>query len=257
MLQHKWAIQVASSYSWFESLVDRHNPVDVGFLVDTYDAQPNQYAIVSHHFDDSEDPKDVIDRATALVSLLEGALYLQQASFAGLHTGNLIALDAEHRSVFADGSVLADPFSAEWSAGAIPTAYGELRLPTERMLFMARTDDLTRDMLRFLGVNGPTWIALYVLKDYMKRGGWDEALVAKAAGVSEKEVERFRRTANNPAAIGPFARHGEQGHQPPPIPMTLQDARDLILTAAGKFLDERAGTLKVVEDYVARKSSRN
>ena len=35
----KWAIQVAGNYSWFESLVDRHNGVDLGFMVDTYDAQ--------------------------------------------------------------------------------------------------------------------------------------------------------------------------------------------------------------------------
>jgi hypothetical protein len=91
----------------------------------------------------------------------------------------------------------------------------------------------------------------------MKRGGWDEALVAKAADVSEKEVERFRHTANNPAAIGPFARHGEQGRQPPRIPMTLQDARNLILPAVGKFLDERAKMLKVVEGYIAQRSFRS
>lgn len=38
---HKRARQVAGDYSWLESLVDRHNGVDLGFMVDTYDAQPN------------------------------------------------------------------------------------------------------------------------------------------------------------------------------------------------------------------------
>lgn len=256
MTKHKWAIQIASNYSWFESMVDRHNAVDVGFLVDTYDAQPNQYAIVSHHLDDLGTPNEVIDRAMALISLLDGALFLQHGEYAGMHTAGLVDLDSGHRYPFADGSVLVAPFSAKWSAAAIPASYGDLRLPAERMLFMARTDDLTCDMLRFLGVNGPTWITLYALKDYMKRGGWDEARVANAAGVPEKEVERFRRTANNPASIGPFARHGEQGHRPPPVPMTLQDARGLILTATGKFLDARAKTLKVVEAYNAKRPSR-
>ena len=255
-MKHKWAVQVASNYSWFESLVDRHNPIDVGFLVDTYDAQPNQYAIVSHHLDDLTDEREVIDRATSLISLLDGALYLQQGHYAGMHTNDLVDLDTERRSVFADGSVLADPFSTKWSVARIPESYGQLRLPTERMLFMARTDDLTRDMLRFLGVNGPTWITLYALKDYMKRGGWDEDKVAAAAGVPEGEVVRFRRTANNPAAVGPFARHGEQGHEPPKVPMELADARKIILSSTGQFLDERAKTLKVAEAYADQQISR-
>ena len=256
MMKHRWAIQIAGNYSWFESMTDRHNAVDVGFLVDTYDAQPNQYAIVSHHLDDLSTPDEVIDRATALISLLDGALFIQHGEYPGMHPANLVNLDTEHRFQFADGSVLAAPFSAKWSAAEIPASYGDLHLPTERMLFMARADDLTREILRFLGVNGPSWITLYALKDYMKRGGWNEARVANAAGVLEKDVELFRRTANNPASIGPFARHGEQGHQPPPVPMTLQNARSLILTATGKFLDERARTLKVVEDYRTKSSSR-
>ncbi|WP_326522957.1 hypothetical protein [Sphingomonas sp.] len=255
-MKHKWAIQVASNYSWFESLVDRHNPVDVGFLVDTYDAQPNQYAIVSHHLDDLTDEREVIDRATALVSLLDGALHLQQSHYAGMHTIDLVDLDTEYRSSFADGSVLADPFSSKWSMAQIPQSYGQLRLPTERMLFMARTDELTRDMLRFLGVNGPTWITLYALKDYMKRGGWDENMVATAAGVPDNEVVRFRRTANNPAAVGPFARHGEQGHEPPKVPMALGEASKLILSATGKFLDQRAKTLKVAGAYIAQQTAK-
>jgi len=118
---------------------------------------------------------------------------------------------------------------------------------------MSRTDELTRGMLRFLGVNGPTWITLYALKDFMKRGGMDEPKLALAAGVSLDEVKRFRHTANNPASIGPFARHGPQGHKPPAVPMTLPEAKRIILTAAGKFLDQRAKDLKIVQSYLAAK----
>ena len=165
-------------------------------MVDTYDAQPNQYAIVSHHLDELAEERDVIDRGTALVSLLDGALYLQQGHYAGIHTIDLVHLDTGRRTIFADGSVLADPFSKKWTDARIPGYYGDGLDPTARMLFMARSDELTRDMLRFLGVNGPTWIALYALKDYMRRGGWDEDKVAAAANVAEKEVERFWHTAS-------------------------------------------------------------
>ncbi|MGN8001502.1 hypothetical protein [Sphingomonas sp. 22176] len=255
-MKHRWAIQVANNYSWFESLVDQHNAVDIGFMVDAVDAQPNQYAIVSHHLDDLADVDQVIDRATALIALLDGALYLQQGHYAGMRTADLINLDDCRRTVFADGSVLADPFSPKWSGASVPRSYGHLVLPAERMLFMARTDELTRNMLKFLGVNGPTWIALYALKDYMKSGGWDEGALANASEVSKSEVERFRRTANNPAAIGPFARHGEQGHQPPDVAMTLPEARAIILKATGRFLDERARKLDVVGSYEEQRTPR-
>ncbi len=176
----------------------------------------------------------------------------QDGNYAGMYPREIIDLQAPGNRALEEGDVMTSPFSQAQIAGNIPGGCGDLIRPLERWIFMARNDALTLDMLRFLGVNGPTWITLYALKDYMNSGGWDEVKVAAAAGVTVKEVERFRHTANNPAAIGPFARHGNQGHKAPAKPMTLGEARMIILTAGGKFLDERAKELKVAEDYVAK-----
>jgi len=110
MNPRRWAIQVAGNYSWFESFVDRHDPIDVGFMVGTYDAQPNQYAIVSHHLDDLSDPVDVADRGASLISLLDGALYLQIDSYAGLHTSDLVELETGRRFGFGTGTCLLSRF---------------------------------------------------------------------------------------------------------------------------------------------------
>ncbi|KKW89402.1 hypothetical protein [Sphingobium chungbukense] len=247
--EHRWAIQVLTSYSWIEDLAETHNPVDVGFLTDTYDAQPNQYGLVSHHWDELNDHQAVADRAAALIALFDGTIYLQKGHFGGLKTGNIIDLRTGARYVYADGNVLADPFSADWMAAQIPRAYGDLKRPSARMLYMARTDDLTRGMLSFLGVNGPTWISLFALRDYMNNGGWDDDAIAVAANSTRSEVNRFRQTANTPAAVGPFARHGEQNYQAPKKIMTLDEAKAIILAAAGRFLDDRAQKLAISQVY--------
>lgn len=252
MSGHRWAIPISANYSWFESFVERQNPVDIGFMVDTVDAQPNQYSIVSSHLDDLDDIDAAASRAVALISLLDGAMHLQDGNYAGMYPREIMDLQASGKRALEEGDAMTSPFSQAQIAGKIPGGCGDLIRPLERWVFMARHDALTLDMLRFLGVNGPTWITLYALKDYMKSGGWDEVKVAAAAGVTAKEVERFRHTANNPAAIGPFARHGNQGHKAPAKPMTLGEARKIILTAGGKFLDNRAKELKVAENYVAK-----
>jgi hypothetical protein len=252
--EHRWAIRVAPNYSWFESMVEHMNSVDIGFLTDTYDAQPNQYALLSHHLDELDDPQEVADRAAALKALLDGSLYIQRGDYAGLHTEALIDLRTGAQHGIIQGNVLADPFSPTWLNTTVPRAYGDLSTPTERMIYMARDDVITRGMLSFLGVNGPTWITLYALRDYMKKGGWKDAAIAAAAGTTPNEVNRFTHTANNPAAVGPFARHGDQGHPLPKRVMTLDEAKQLMLSAAGKFLDERARELGIYQTYALNRS---
>lgn len=246
---HRWCVQFVTTYSWFESFADHHNPVDIAFSGETYDAQPTQYTMMSHHLDELDNPIDVKNRATALLALLDGAFYLQDGNFGGFKTEQIIDLTNGKRHGYADGNVLFEPFSAKWKSARVPRSYGDLRKSTARMIYMSRDDEVTRGMLMFLGVNRPGWISLYALRDYMNHGGWDDTAIGIAAGVSKKEVGRFRQTANNPAAVGPFARHGEQDHNPPTTVMTLEEAKKIIFTAAAKFLDERARQLGIVESY--------
>ena len=99
MSGHRWAIPISANYSWFESIVDRQNPVDIVFMVDTVDAQPNQYAIVSSHLDDLDDIDAASGRAVALISLLDGAMYLQNGNYAGMYPREIIDLQAPGKAL--------------------------------------------------------------------------------------------------------------------------------------------------------------
>lgn len=107
------------------------------------------------------------------------------------------------------------------------------------MMWLARFDSPSRALLQFLGFNGPTWITLYGLLDFMKNAGMSDADVANAAGSSVTQLKKFTGTANNFTVLGPFCRHGPKGWIPPANPMTLEDAAKLILPAAKRHLKNR------------------
>ena len=110
-------------------------------------------------------------------------------------------------------------------------------------------------MLLFLGVNSPTWIALYALKDFIVKAGWDEEQTAAAAQVTAADIVRFRATANNFAAIGPLARHGELGWKPPSNPMKHEEATKLILNCVRAFFSSRATALDLQKKFEAKLAS--
>jgi hypothetical protein len=54
---------------------------------------------------------------------------------------------------------------------------------------------------------------------------------------SEKQIERFTRTACSPDVVGDEARHGVQKGDPPAKPMLLPEARLLIDTMLALWLE--------------------
>ncbi|MEA3010718.1 MAG: hypothetical protein QOJ91_2410 [Sphingomonadales bacterium] len=251
---YRWAFQITPNYSWWESWAYRHCGSDVCLLVDEMDAQPTQFLFASRHLEDLDDPQDVADRAAALKALMDGALTIRNSDFHPFPLEQLIGPQARRYGVL-EGNPLVEPYSEKLLKKPLTYVYGDLSDQTDRLLFQSRHDRTTRDMLSFMGVNGATWIALYAMRDYMRKNGWDDAKIGAASSRSAGDVSLFARTANNPAAIGPLARHGDQGHIPPPKPMTLELARGIILTAVAAFLGSRGDLIDIREIYRAARQS--
>lgn len=243
----RWQFPISGNYSWMESFADNNAAGDDFTIIrDVEDDKPPAYAWASRHLDDLEDIRLVLDRAAALKALYDGAMVVLY----GHHHQPLTELwDAVGRERIAevDGDVLASPFSTRQitrTSGLAGFERAKAAGLVAKWLHLARTDEAARGILAFLGVNGATWISLYACKDYIaKQGGWDEDRMASATGQPKAEFERFRQTANNAAAIGPFARHGEVGWQPPANPMRLEEASDLIRKTVRHFLGHRSTLL--------------
>jgi hypothetical protein len=62
-----------------------------------------------------------------------------------------------------------------------------------------------------------------------------------AAIASEKQVIRFKRSINHPAAFGTESRHAVSSDEPPPNPMSPDEARGFIQDVATRWMNRIAG----------------
>src|SRR3546814_6161682 len=93
-------------------------------------------------------------------------------------------------------------------------------------------------MLRQLGRNGPSFVALHNLLDTMGTGGWKHSQVAGAASVDKKEISRIVATAKNHGALGFDARHGDLGQKDYSDAISLGEAQEIVLGAVRHFIHE-------------------
>lgn len=244
-LAFKWGIRIDGSYSWFDSFVRNLASPDVGIIVDHEDDKPDQYLWVSEHLNHLSDPKMVSDMALAIKSLWDGAFYIEKGlAYRPLRFIDLLDLSSNKPYPIGKSNPLSQIFTGRRPMGRHQRGWLNPFIYFVSMaIYQARYDDVSRGMLQFVGFNGVTWISLYALLDFMKKNGWDEKKVELASGHKKGEVKRFTHTANNFAAIGPFARHGHLGHDSPTHPMTLDTAAELILSASKAFLIERCSAL--------------
>jgi hypothetical protein len=108
--------------------------------------------------------------------------------------------------------------------------------PLPAKLQLAVTDSNVDDALYFLQRLDPDWHELYKAYEIVR----DDANPPERRGwASEREITRFRRTANHQDAAGRGARHARLAAEPPSDPMTLDDARALIRRVVSAWVGEK------------------
>lgn len=176
--------------------------------------------------------------AEETVGLLNGlaAIWLQEPG--PIQVGNV----RRHRP---DGGkdvwVFPEPISLQLRVGTPTVLINGVELQARSWiadLELAAHDPHVQAVLAFLGGH-VTWHSLYaaldtILKDERTAG---RRGVRDWAGLSERRLTLFTRTANSYGAIGTAARHGP-GFLPPDQPLTLSDARALVSDVARKWLDQ-------------------
>jgi hypothetical protein len=184
------------------------------------------YFLRSTDFESLAESAAVERRGNEIVRVLNGA--------ALVHFGN-------HRAVGVDRVVLVnEDGSKKWfvqlnagiqvrsrvgatvsSAGGVPE---QPPPPSDVEVFLRlglQREDVER-ALRIFGRPDVDWRDLYFVFEIVEGsvGGrmYDEGWVTRT------EAERFTRTANSPTALSDEARHGQERTQPPPNPMTFEEA---------------------------------
>lgn len=237
----KWGFAVQRSYGWLDSFIHKFNSPDVRLYLEVEDDKPGVPVWSSVHLNSENDPQKIFDTAYAINAIFDGAMYtVIGAEYVPFWEGRIQNLD--------DGQFLRatlknfelNPFWPEYVAKT-PDWPNHI---IAQFIYLARIDEAALELLFFLGVNGLTWISMYAILDTMKHHGWTEKEIVASGAATSQQLSLFNHTANNFAAIGPLARHGTKGWQPPANPMSLDTAKGLVMEIAKRFLVERVRLAK-------------
>jgi hypothetical protein len=110
---------------------------------------------------------------------------------------------------------------------------------TSRLIEAAKTDGELRRMTRLLANADPQWSDLYRIYEIIEASMGGEDGIAQRGWMTKSDMERFRRTANHPAAAGDTARHGVSDCQPPAKPMPVRSAQTFIRNLGIRWIEDR------------------
>jgi hypothetical protein len=184
------------------------------------------YYLTSPLFDSVPDTGDAYTVAQQLLPLMNGA--------AGIYIPNFepVQLDGSAKRLNEDGTstqnIRIQTATARIRCVVSPVALNESP-NIDSWMALARMDRDVRKAMALYGGLEHSWRNLYMVLEVMEDCyGGEKGLFAASWAPDEAGIKLFKRTANNWQALGSEARHGTEQWEPPPKPMSLQDARELI-----------------------------
>lgn len=195
------------------------------------------YVLESAEFDGLSEPAAVSARAAALLDAVNGLGRAYLDDFRGVRFAGVERVDEAGRStaydwatvsgravisaveqiVAADGSVVEPEFRER---PPVPNLDAALKT--------AVADPAVAKALRLYAGADRDWRLLYVILELILDEVGGAKAIADAGWASASEIRLFKHTANSPSALGDDARHGAESTAPPPKPMSLTQARQLV-----------------------------
>ena len=109
----------------------------------------------------------------------------------------------------------------------------------EEYFEIAQIDNLVAKAFEWYGELEHNFRNLYLILELVEDDVGGEKELTKIGWTSGNEIKRFKQTAQSEAVIGTEARHGSKNYKPPPKPMNLQEARNLIRTLLHQWLESK------------------
>ena len=212
-------------------------------LSHTVSSQGGKYYLASHAFEHCTTSATVWELAGQVVERINGAARAFEPGFRPVQVGSEFVQvhDDGTRRVHRHLHVPGTEIRARFGVAMVPTGGRPAPpQPSKPEKLVARWDveghegDLGR-ALRIGLLPQQTWGSLYHVYEVIKHdvsGGTDDwkGLLGLLPNESDldRQLKRFRDTANDPKHAGINARHGRPERKPEPDPMTLAEAQSLI-----------------------------
>lgn len=173
-------------------------------------------------FDSLTDPIEVYESAFKLLGEIRGVAQLLGNDAFKVKVAGLAREDAEglrHQYVL---------------AGGVPSD-GRFGMPTDAFISMIAVAEKNPDIADALSFyQRGTWFDLFKAWEKVRDGTDGRS----NAWTTRNERSRFTNTVNNPEVIGDHARHGVPTGDPPPNPMSVEEARGFVGRLIKTWIDE-------------------
>jgi len=104
---------------------------------------------------------------------------------------------------------------------------------------IAQNDANVAKVLRLLSKSTNDWVNLYRVYEVVRDDVGGIPNIVNNGLTTNRQIERFSRTANSVGAVGDLARHGVETTDPPPNPMPFSEAESLINTIIHNWLQTK------------------
>jgi hypothetical protein len=174
----------------------------------------------------------VRDCAIEIVTVLSGSARLALGARKSIGVGAVYRVRADGKrdiTVFLKPAVIrlgTLPMTLQVTGANGTTQVKKPADPVSRWLTLARKDPAVTKALRLRDAGELSWVDLCRLYEVIE--GDVGRRMHDLGWATRNELERFTRTANSVGAVGDQARHGKDRSPPPPQPMSLSHARELI-----------------------------
>jgi hypothetical protein len=113
--------------------------------------------------------------------------------------------------------------------------------PVRAWLPLAFSDDAVANVFRILSSGALDWVNLYRIFEIVAASAGGVDTIASNGWAAKDSMSLFKHTANSPRAVGLESRHGASSNQPPARPMTISEARSLIVSIVHAWLRAKSG----------------
>ncbi len=202
------------------------------------------YALRSDAFNDFTDAADVRAEATRIVEALSGIARVLLQGTDRLAISSVVQIESGgRRNIF----VAVTGAELRMTAGLVGVqmihqdgTVAEWRPsdPAPKWLKTALANPSAARALRLRDTDVASWPDLYRLFEVIAAGAGGTGSLAKYGWASQKQMKRFKHTADSVAAAGDQARHGVERTAPPPEPMTIAEARSFVDMLLARWLGQ-------------------
>ena len=201
-----------------------------------------EFLLTSPEFEALNAADKIRDRAVVFIELLNGAARLALESRTPVGIGGV---NRRHPDGCRDVVVFPEPgvFHCRLLAPSLTVTHldGSTETyhpadPIRDWIKLASTDNAVEKALKLLSSGVWDWVNLYRVLEVVKVDCKGFKNIEGNGWATIKAMERFKRTANSWGAVGKEARHAAESTMPPSKPMSLPEAKSLVLGIVQSWL---------------------